>query len=551
MDKKEVRVMPYNVEAERSVLGAMLLDTEVANECCNKLTSEDFYLQANKNIFDAINELCADNKPIDAIAVEDILSQRGLLQNSGGLDYIIDLSNYVPSSASTNYFIDIIKRTSLSRTIIRRANEIIEKAYTEPDSSEVLQFAEKQIFDISKEKETSTLTHVKKSAGEVLETIGAACRGEYKGGTMTGFKHFDNLTNGIKPGELILLAARPSVGKTAFALNIATNVAVNGGNVAIFSLEMPAKQLTARIMASMSRVNINAGMKNGFGSNATIQIRNIMSSYNKLIQTKMFIDDSSITKPMDIRSKCMRVIREHGPLSLIVVDYLQLMTGDRKTDGRQNEVAELSRNMKILAKELDCPILLLSQLSRAIDQRTDHTPKLSDLRESGAIEQDADMVLFLDKPYLNDKNMPEDDVKIVVAKHRNGELANLQLRWTGSIMKFDAVLENEKVVKEEIEPPHETGDIESMKKIKDDSPFIDDGVAVQIIEDRIEVDDELLENSSDTKASTKQAENGNLDTPISFGADDTISVAEDNDSGEIIFNDMFVGSEEDDGELEY
>ena len=535
MDKKEVRVMPYNVEAERSVLGAMLLDSEVANDCCNKLTSEDFYLQANKNVFDAINELCADNKPIDAIAVEDILSQKGLLQSSGGLDYIIDLSNYVPSAASTSYFIDIIKRTSLSRTIIRRANNIIEKAYTEPDSKEVLQYAEKQIFDISKENETSTLTHVKKPASEVLETINAACRGEYKGGTMTGFKHFDNLTNGIKPGELILLAARPSVGKTAFALNVATNVAVNGGNVAIFSLEMPAKQLTARVMASMSKVNINAGMKNGFGSNATIQIGKIMTTYNELIKTKMFIDDSSVTKPMDIRSKCMRVIREHGPLSLIVVDYLQLMTSDKKTDGRQNEVADLSRSMKILAKELDCPILLLSQLSRAIDQRTDHTPKLSDLRESGAIEQDADMVLFLDKPYLNDKNMPEDDVKIVVAKHRNGELANLQLRWTGSIMKFDAVLDDKRVVPEEIEPPHEAGDIDSMKKIVDDSPFVDDGVAVELVEDRIPVADELLETTEDVAP-----------TPSPIKLDD-----DSNDDGDIILNDMFVGTEEDNGELGY
>ena len=533
-NERKPRIMPYNVDAERSVLGAMLIDGEVATKCCGVLKTEDFYLEANQNIFNAIYNLSVSNKPVDAIAVEDMLSQVGKLESSGGLEYILDLSNYVPSSASYEYYLEILKRTSLSRTIIRRATDIINKAYNEPDSQVALEYAENQIFGISKDRESSTLEHIKSSADEVIKEINDACKGVYKGGTMTGFKHFDNLTNGIKPSELILLAARPSVGKTAFALNVATNVALNGGNVAIFSLEMPAKQVTARILASVSKVNINAGIKNGFNNNPTGQIMQIMAGYNELIKSNIYIDDSSVTKPMDIRSKCMRLIREFGKLDIIVVDYLQLMTSDRKTDSRQNEVAELSRSMKILANELQCPILLLSQLSRAIDQRTDHTPKLSDLRESGAIEQDADMVLFLDKPYLNDKNMPEDDVKIVVAKHRNGELATLQLKWTGAIMKFDAVLDNRPVVHEEIEPPKaETIDTlkqvetdspfqENLKPIDDapfdtenaeDSPFVDDGIATEVIE---------------------KADNGN---------------AEDTD--EIVLGDMFYGSEEDNGELGY
>ena len=523
--EKNVRVMPYNVEAERSVLGAMLLDGEVANECAGKLTNDDFYLQANKNVFAAIKDLVSMNKPVDAIAVEDILSQNGTLDNSGGLEYIVGLSNYVPSSASTQYFVDIIKRTSLSRTIIHRCNEIIEKAYAEPDSQSVLAFAEERIFGISKEGEKSTLEHVSVPAAEVVETINKACRGEYKGGTMTGFKHFDNLTNGIKEGELILLAARPSVGKTALALNIATNVAINGGNVAIFSLEMPAHSVTARIMASLSKVNINAGMNNGFGSNTTIQIHNIMSTYNKLVNTQMYIDDSSITKPMDIRSKCMRLIREHGPLSLIVVDYLQLMTSDRKTDGRQNEVAELSRSMKILAKELNCPILLLSQLSRAIDQRTDHTPKLSDLRESGAIEQDADMVCFLDKPFLNDKKTPESVVNLIVAKHRNGELATLPLHWTGAIMKFEAVMDNNHRPEdiEAPEQPKELGDMSNMKQVVDDSPFVDEE-GVSINDNRIDVPEEIQEESPiivDKPFDSGQDDEGvTLSSPFSSGEED-------------------------------
>lgn len=507
--KKNPRIMPSNVDAESSVLGSMLIDQQVATDACGKLTKEDFYLESHQLIFDAIHSLCEDNKPVDAIAVEDMLAQNGKLEFCGGLDYIISLSNYVPSSASYNYYLDILKRTSLSRNIIHRANEIIKKAYQEADSQEALAYAEKQIFDISKEREDTTLSHIKESADEVLTTINEACRGEYKGGTKTGFIHFDNLTNGLKPGELILLAARPSVGKTAFALNIATNVGLNGGNVAIFSLEMPARELTSRILSSVSKVNIRDGLKNGFNLNST---NKLMAGYNDLIKTKIFIDDSSVTKPMDIRSKCMRLIREHGKLSLIVVDYLQLMTSDRKTDSRQNEVAELSRNMKIIAKELDTPILLLSQLSRAIEQRTDHAPKLSDLRESGAIEQDADIVAFLEKPYMTDHNKPKDEVNLIIAKHRNGELKDLPLRWTGEIMKFDAVLEESNRRPEPIDAPV-TQSVEDMKTIEDAS-----------------------DNKSDM-----------ADAP--FEVNDTFSAVDETD--EIIIGTEFVGGEDDDGSLGY
>ena len=514
--EKKQRVMPYNVEAERSVLGAMLIDQQVASDASGKLQTEDFYLQAHQNIFDAILSLCAENKPVDAISCEDMLAQSNKLESSGGLEYILDLSNYVPASASYTYYLDILKRTSLSRSIIRRASEIVDKAYNEPDSQEVLAFAEKQIFDISKERDNSTLEHIKKSADIVINNINEACRGEYKGGSMTGFSHFDNLTSGLKPGELILLAARPAVGKTAFALNIATNMGLNGGNVAIFSLEMPDHQLTSRILSAVSKTNIRDGLKNGFSINATGKL---MAGYNELIKSKIFIDDSSVTKPMDIRSKCMRLIREHGKLSLIVVDYLQLMTSDRKVESRQNEVAELSRSMKIIAKELDTPILLLSQLSRAIENRTGHKPMLSDLRESGAIEQDADIVMFLDKPYLYDKTQPKDLVILNVAKHRNGELADLELRWTGEIMKFDDMIP-EKPVREEIEPPT-TKSTEDMIEVEGESPFTDD-VPFDVEDEGVTVS-ETFESASETPYS---------------------------ETDEVILDDVFFGSEaDDDGEL--
>lgn len=524
-NEKKARVMPNNIDAERSLLGAMLLDQQVATKACGMLIKDDFYLLSHQNIYDAIHTLCSFNKPVDVISVEDMLSQNGNLEESGGLDYIIDLSNYVPSSASFDYYLTIIKRTALSREIIKKANAIAEKAYNEVNSQEVLAFAEKQIFDISKAREETNLEHIKKSADEVLTTINEACRGEYMGGTKTGFAHFDYLTNGLKPGELILLAARPSVGKTAFALNIATNIGINGGNVAIFSLEMPAHQLTSRILASVSKVNIRNGLKNGFDLSST---NKIMAGYNELIKSRIFIDDSSITKPMDIRSKCMRLIREHGKLGLIVVDYLQLMTSDRKTDSRQNEVAELSRNMKIIAKELDTPILLLSQLSRAIEQRTDHSPKLSDLRESGAIEQDADIVAFLEKPYMTDQNMPKDDVKLIIAKHRNGELASLQLRWTGEIMKFDAVLDNVKHEETEVIEAPITTSVEDMKTVEDNVEF------------------------------TQPSDEKNQASDVYANAEDeapfrTEPYEADGETDEIILGEMFYGSEtkDDDGELEF
>ena len=432
-NEKRARIMPHNIEAEQAVLGCNLIDNDIAVDIMAKLKVEDFYTTAHQTIFDAMLNIYKKNNPIDFVTITDELEKQGAMESVGGIDYIATLTNIVPSAANYTHYVEIVKRDSLLRRLIKASEEVIKEAYEGENKEDTLNFAEKKIFDISQSEDSSSLVAISGPVTTVIDKLDeiAKNKGEISG-IPTGFKSFDKLTNGLHEGELIIIAARPGVGKTSFAMNIVNHAAVECGKVcAVFSLEMPKEQLAQRSMFSISGVNMAKGLKGNLDKD---EYKAIWAAGKKLSDSKLYVDDTSSVTPIEIISKCRRLKREHG-LDLIMIDYLQLMNGmgKYKDSSRQLEISELTRNLKIAAKELGVPILLLSQLSRASEGRKDHRPILSDLRESGSIEQDADIVLFLHNPEkYNDVEVKEPGVvDLIVAKHRNGATEDIKLRWIG------------------------------------------------------------------------------------------------------------------------
>lgn len=460
MEKKsklQPRSIPNNIEAEQSVLGCNLLDDNVAIQIMSMLKAEDFYTEAHKTIFEAMSTIHAASKPIDYVTLTDELERMGVLESVGGIDYITTLTNVVPSSANFKHYADIVKRTSLMRKLIRSSQEIIEKAY-EGQEENILGFAEKTIFDISEQEDFSSLVAIGDTLDDVLNKFEEIDKngGQVRGVT-TGFESLDKLTGGLQRSDLILLAARPSVGKTSLAMNIVNNAALLGKHkVAVFSLEMPKEQITQRTLCSISGVSMEKALK---GKLQPSDWSALWEGSKKLSDAKIYIDDSSMNTSVQILSKCRRLKREQGGLDLIMIDYLQLMSPAKKSKdaNRQNEVAEITRNLKIAARELNVPIILLSQLSRDIEKREGHEPVLSDLRESGAIEQDADIVMFIHNPSRYGDLQVEDGPNIcelIVAKHRNGSLAKIKLKWIPEITTFvDVGANSDKKSLEEMAPP--------------------------------------------------------------------------------------------------
>ena len=433
------KTMPHSIEAEQSVLGSMLINNEVSISVMSTLTGDDFYSSANKLIFERMQQLYRANKPIDFVTLTDLLDKNGELESVGGIDYITSLTNAVPSATNYKYYVDIVKRDSLFRKLIHSGQKIIENAYEANDDKSALKFAEKEIFDIAESQDFSSLEHIDAALKEVIEKLNKIAKDPSAlRGLSTGFTDLDALTNGLQNSDLILLAARPGVGKTSFAMNVVNNVAVNGKkNVAIFSLEMPKTQIAQRSMCSIGGVSMEKALK---GQLNVDEWTALVKASRKLSEASIYIDDSSINDPNDILSKCRRIKREHG-LDLVMIDYLQLMRADKNSnfDNKVLEVGEITRSLKIAARELDVPIILLSQLSRAVEQRKgDHKPVLSDLRDSGSIEQDADIVMFIYKPDMyNDVISEEPDIaELIVAKHRNGPLGTVKLRWIGETTSF-------------------------------------------------------------------------------------------------------------------
>lgn len=430
------RIPPHSIEAEQSVLGAMILDKESINTAIEIIRPDDFYKEANGEIFEAIILLFNKNEPVDLITLSEELKRRGTLENIGGVTYLANLSSGVATTANTKYYCKIVEEKSLLRRLIRSSNEIMGKAYEDAEEvTAIIEKAEKDIFDITQgthREGFSPISEVLLTSFAKIEEM-AANKGGLTGLT-TGFIDIDNKLSGLQKSDLVLLAARPSMGKTAFGINIATNAALKAkANVAIFSLEMSKEQLVQRMISATAHVDLQKIISGKLTEDEWLQIINSMGP---LSQSNVYIDDTAGIPLMEMKAKCRRLKIEKG-LDLIVIDYLQLMTMEGHNENRQQEISAISRGLKALAKEMDCPVIALSQLSRAPELRADHRPILSDLRESGAIEQDADVVMFLYRDdYYNEESELKNIGEVIVAKHRNGPTGTVELVWKGEFTKF-------------------------------------------------------------------------------------------------------------------
>ena len=436
-------VMPNNLDAEQALLGCMLIDNEILPEVLDALTDNDFYQDSHKFIISAIKFTFADRKPVDIVTLSDRLESDGNLQKAGGISYLTELVQITPSAANYKYYLDIVKRDSVNRNLIRAARDIADFSKSSDDSLKSIQFAEEKIYSVSQVNDTSTIKDIRESDGldivfEKFQKL-SEDKDAYRG-VATGFNRLDRLTNGLQKSDLIVLAARPGMGKTSLAMNIVEHAAVVDGKVcAVFSLEMPEVQIIQRLLCSNAEVSMSDALQGKLSDNDWKQLA---KASERLRKCKISIDDSSRVTPAEILSKCRRIkARNNGQLDLVMIDYIQLMSSGKKTgeENRVQEVASITRDLKIMAKELDVPVIALSQLRRIQSGE----PQLTDLRESGAIEQDADMVMFIARP---DVTASEDDLKngkvvkgeafLNIAKNRNGSLDRIRLRFKGELTKF-------------------------------------------------------------------------------------------------------------------
>ncbi|GAA0116692.1 replicative DNA helicase [Clostridium senegalense] len=433
-----LRSMPHNIEAEQSVIGSMLIDKSAIAQAAETLQGEDFYRDSHKVIFKSIRELYQKDIPVDMITLIEHLRSNDKLDAAGGISYITEISSSVPTTANLNSYIKIVEEKSTLRKLIKSSTEIIENCYTKQDNVEgVIDLAEKAVFNISEEKNTSDFEHMSVVLERGFEEIERIYnnKGETTG-VPSGFKDLDDKTSGFQSGDMVLIAARPSMGKTTFALNLAQYAALRAGkSVAIFSLEMSKEQLAYKLLCAEANVDM---LKLRTGNLDEKDWENIARASGPLADAKIFIDDTAGISIMEMRSKCRRLKMEHG-IDMILIDYLQLMSGSGG-ESRQQEVSEISRSIKAIAKELKCPVVALSQLSRAPEQRADHRPMLSDLRESGSIEQDADLVMFLYRDEYYDKETEDKNIaECIIAKQRNGPVGTVKLAWLGQYSKFGSL----------------------------------------------------------------------------------------------------------------
>ena len=430
------RIPPHSVESEQSILGSIILDKDAIITVAETINPSDFYKEAHKIIYESMLSLNSNNEPIDLITLIEELRKEGHLDNIGGISYLTSLSTIVPTTSNVKYYANIVKEKSVMRQLIKASNEIINLGYDASTyDQEILNKAEKNIFDISQEKSGDDIQPINAVLQDTFDMIEKLCTEKKEvTGITTGFKDLNKKINGLQRTDLILLAARPAMGKTAFSLNLVQNAALKGdASVAVFSLEMSKEQLVQRMLSAQSNVELSKIKTGTLGESDWPRIIDGMAV---LSEAKIFIDDTPGIKISEIRSKCRRLKMEKG-LDLILIDYLQLMEGEGKNENRQQEIAKISRSLKILAKELDCPVVALSQLSRSPELRKDHRPILSDLRESGSIEQDADIVMFLYRDeYYHDDSEKKNIGEVIVAKNRHGETGNVELVWFGQVQKF-------------------------------------------------------------------------------------------------------------------
>ena len=431
------KVPPHDLEAEQAIIGSMLTDKDAVISAIELLKEDDFYREDNKAIYAAILNLYNRSEPIDIITVKSELESMGKFEQVGGLEYLAELPEKVPTTANAIKYIKIVEEKSTLRSLIKTANEIIELGYNPTEEVEdIMEGAEKKIFNIMQSKNTKSYTPLKDVLVDSFTQLEELYnRKQHITGVPSGFTELDYRTTGFHGSELILIAARPAMGKTAFVLNIAANASVKAKvPVAVFSLEMSKEQLVNRILCSEAMVDSNKVRTGKLEENDWAKLA---GAIGPLSEAEIYIDDTPGINIMEIRAKCRKLKLEKN-IGMVIIDYLQLIQGSGKRNGsREQEISEISRSLKILAKEINVPVIALSQLSRAAEQRPDHRPMLSDLRESGAIEQDADIVMFLYRDdYYNQDSEKKDIAEVIIAKHRGGSTGTVELLWLGSYTKF-------------------------------------------------------------------------------------------------------------------
>ena len=432
------KIPPHDLEAEQAVLGSMLTDKDAVIAGIEKLNSESFYREDNKLIFTAIANLFNNSQPIDLVTVKDELSSMGSFEKIGGYEYLAVLPDKVPTTTNVEKYIEIVEEKSILRGLIKTANEIIDLGYDQTENVEdIMAGAEKKIFDIIQKKNQKSYTPIKDVLIESFTKLEALYNQKSKiTGVPTGFADLDDKTAGLHGSDLILIAARPAMGKTAFALNIAAHAAIRENvPVAVFNLEMSKEQLVNRILCIEAMVDSNKVMTGKLDEDDWNKLASVVGPIS---DAGIYIDDTPGISITEIRTKC-RKLKMEKDIGLIVIDYIQLIqgSGSKKNGSREQEIAEISRSLKVLAKELNVPVIALSQLSRAVESRPDHRPMLSDLRESGSIEQDADIVMFLYRDdYYNPDSEEKDISEVIMAKHRAGSTGTIKLLWMGNYTKF-------------------------------------------------------------------------------------------------------------------
>jgi replicative DNA helicase len=450
------RVPPQNLEAEQSVLGAVLLDNHAINQVLEILAPEDFYREQHRLIFQAMSELTDRHEPVDAITLTDALRSRGVLDAVGGPKYIADLAAFVPTAANAAYYARIVHDKAVLRGLATIATEIASAAFDEPANvDEFLDESEHRVFEISERRVKPAFHSMRELTMESLKLVEQLHdRRELVTGVPTGFMDLDRITAGLQPSDLIIIAARPSMGKTALALNIATFAACRADppvGVAFFSLEMSKEQLVLRLLCSEARVDLARARTGTFRSEDFTRLAHVAA---ELSEAKIFIDDSSDLSPITLKAKCRRLARDRSSnLGLVVVDYLQLMRSSRPSgtlEAREKEIAEISRSLKALAKELRVPVVALSQLNRQVELRADRRPILADLRESGAIEQDADVIAFIfrDEVYKGKESKTPGVAEVLIAKQRNGPTGTVELTYISQFTRFENYAQDRGVYEE-------------------------------------------------------------------------------------------------------
>ncbi len=441
---ERLRVPPHSVDAERAVLGGLMLDNKAWDRIADVVTAEDFYRHDHRLIFNAIGELAERNQPLDAVTVSEFLARNDQLDEMGGLAFLGQLAKDTPSAANIQAYGQIVRVRALLRNLIDVGVAIADSAYTSDgrDASELVDDAERSVFQIAErgKRRGSGFQALRKILPATIDRLDYLSHTEGDvTGLSTGFNSLDDMTAGLQRGDLVIIAGRPSMGKTTLAMNIAENAAIGSGQaVAIFSMEMSAEQISFRMIGSIGRVDQSNLRRGNFNDEDWNRINSAVAIMS---EAKIYIDDTPSLSPTEVRARARRLARENGGLGLIVLDYLQLMQVQGNKENRATEISEISRSLKALAKELDCPVIALSQLNRSVEQRTDKRPVMSDLRESGAIEQDADVICFIYRDEVYDKETTRKGIAdIIIAKQRNGPVGEVHLTFLGQYTKFENLM---------------------------------------------------------------------------------------------------------------